>query len=387
MADDDFDFPIETDPDLLLNQWVADVQVQFPNFNPSPNSLAYRAAAAMANMLATAMDVAAVVPNSIFRTVGSSLHDISPNDAMPGVADTTWTAIDDAGYETIPAGTMVSIDGVLFETTDDIAFPPGTTVVTPVGISALEEGTVGNDLGAPGAEITLEEGYEFISSVTLIAATLGGQDDETTEDFTIRLRRTLRIMYPHAVRGSDLELIARTLPQVYRALSLDNYDFATSTPNVEGVATVLLQAFDGEPVPAPIKDLYASLIIPDNRRLVNLTLYVEDPTYTPVNVNFSFTPHTGYQGPLVLVEAEAAVADLFDPIKWGLPGSGEEPLWTNKTVVSQYDIAGALDRVEGLDRVTLIQIGLNADAPTAGDKNLAGIGPLTRPGTIVGTVV
>lgn len=387
MADDKFEFPIESDPDILLADWLEEVRQHFPNFNPAPNSLAYRSAAALASMIAVGMDVAAVVPNAIFRTVGQSLYGIQPLDPLPAVADTTWTAIDGTGHETIPAGTVLTVSGVLFETTEDILWPSGTTVVTPVGISAVDEGADANDLGVPGDPISLEEDYEFISSVVLVNKTLAGQDGETIADFMVRLRRTLRVYYPHAVRGSDLELIARTLPGVYRALSIDNYDFPTSTPNVEGVATVFLQGFDGLAVPGPIKDDYESLILPDDRRLVNNVLYVEDPTFTPVNVNFSFTVHTGSEPAVVGVAAEAAVADLFDPIKWGLPSSGEEPLWTNKTVVSVYDVAGALDRVEGLDRVTVITIGLNADTPTAGDKTLSGVGVLTTPGTINGTAV
>lgn len=385
---DDFDFPIETDPDILLNDWLAEVRTFFPNFNPSPNSLAYAAARSLCNMIATGMDVAAVVPPAIFRTVGSSLFEVDPLQALPAVADTTWTAINNAGYPTVPAGTLVSIAGVLFETTDDVAFPSGTTVVTPIGITALDEGAAGNGLGAPAGVVTLEEGYEYISSVTQITATLGGQDGETTEDYTTRLRRTLRVLYPFvAVRGSDLEIIARTIPAVYRALSIDNYDYPTGTPNMAGVATVLLQGLDGLPVPTPIKDQYRDLIIPDSRRLVNNVLYVQDPVYHSVSVSFSFTVYAGFEPSIVLAAAEAAVADMFDPLKWGLPQTGEEALWTNKPIVSVYDVAGALDRVEGLDRVTVITIGLDGASPTAGDKTMTGIGPLTTVGTIDGTVV
>lgn len=385
---DEFDFPILTDPDVMFNEWVAEVRTYFPQFNPSPNSLAYATARALCNMIATGTDVAAVVPPSIFRTVGSSLFEISPLAALPATADTTWNAVDDAGYDTIPAGTVVSISGILFETTEDVAFPSGTTTVTPIGISALDEGIDANDLGSPGGVVILEEGYEYVDTVTQVATTIGGQDGETTEAFTVRLRRTLRVLYPFvAVNGTDLERIARTIPAVYRALSLDNYDYPSSTPNVAGVATVLLQGFDGLPVSSPIKDQYTALIQPDPRRLVNNVLYVEDPTYVTVNSHFEFTVHTGAEPSIVLPAAIAAVRDLLDPIKWGLPQSGEEPLWTNKPIVSVYDIAGRLDGVEGLDRVTLIEVGLNADPPTAGDKTMAGIAPLPQPGVVTGTVV
>ncbi len=384
---DDFDFPIETDPELLLNEWLAEVQSHFPNFDPSPTSLAWRAAAAMANMLSVGMDVAAVVPPAIFRTVGESLHGIGMADATPATATTTWTAVDDAGYDTIPAETLLTIDGVLFQTTEDVPFPSGTTVVTPIGVSALEEGTAGNDLGGVDEPVILEEAYDHVSTVVLLTPTGGGTDGETIEEYTTRLRRTMRVLYPHAVRGTDLEIIARTMPQIWRAVALDNFDYPTLTANVEGVATVLLQGPDGMPVPAAVKDLYESLVLPDNRRLVNHVLYVEDGSYNLVGVEFSFTTHTGYEPAQVKIEAEGAIADFFDPAKWGLPGSGEEPLWTNKTNVSVYDIAGVLDRVEGLDQVTDIKIGLAGVAPTAGDKVLVGVGPLTQPGVVVGTAV
>lgn len=385
---DDFDFPIRTDPDLLFNDWLAEVRVAFPQFNPSPNSLSYAVARALSHMIATGTDVAAVIPPAIFRTVISSLFEIAPYDALSAVADTTWTAIDDAGYDPIPAGTIVTIDGVLFQTTDDVLFPSGTTVVTPVGVAAMDEGAFANSLGSPGSTVVLEEGYEYIVSVTLVNSTLGGQDGETTEDFTSRARRTLRVLYPFvAVRASDLEIIARTVPGVYRALAIDLYDAPTSTPNVAGTATLLLQGFDGGAVPSIVKDAVTALIIPDSRRLVNNVLYIRDPTETPVNVTFKHTTYAGFEPASVTAAAEGAVALMFDPTRWGLPQSGEEPLWTNKTIVSEYDIAGTLNDVEGLDRVTEIKLSLNADAVTVGDKTLTGIGPLTTPGTITGTAV
>jgi hypothetical protein len=386
---DEFDFPIETDPDVFLRDWVNEVRQYFPNFDPSPNSLAYAAARGLINMLAQSADVAAVIPPAIYRNMGSTLWGIEPNDPLPATANTTWTANDDAGYETIPAGTVVTVEGVLFETTDEVEFASGgATVVTPIGISALEEGAVGNDLGSIDSEVVLEEGYDHILGITLVAPTGNGRDGETTEDFTIRLRTTLRILYPFvAVRGSDLEIISRTVPGVYRALSIDNYDYPSSTANVAGVATLLLQGPGGDNVAEPVKDQVRALIIPDSRRLVNNVLYIEDPTRTPVSVSFEFTTHPGADPPTVKASAEGTIADFLKDTKWGLPNSGEEPLWTNKTIVSEYDIAGALDRVEGLDRVTEILIGLNADTPTAGDKTLTGVGPLTTPGTITGTAV
>lgn len=390
--EEEFEFPIETDPELLLQEWVQEVQDYFPNFDPSPTSLAYRAASALCNMIGVGMDVAASVPPAIFRSMGQSLFEINPNDPMRATADTTWTAVNNAGYAPIPTGTIVSISGVLFETTQEVTFPSGTTVVTPIGIVALDEGTDANAKGGPGVAMVLEEAYDHIASVTMVGASIGGIDGETLEDYTIRLRETLRVLYPFvAVRGGDLEIIARTIPAIYRALSLDNYDLPTATSNVEGVATVILQGQDGEPVPQPVKDQYRDLIFPDDRRLVNHTLYITDPTYTTVNVNFSFTVYPGAEATVVADDAEAALAAFFNPVDWGKGVASGGPIgpdvWFNKPIISVYDIAGVLDQVVGLDRVTDITIGLGAATPTAGDKTMTGIGPLPRAGTMNGTAV
>lgn len=181
------DYPITTDPDTLIQEFVEELQSYWPNWQPDQGSLSYRQAAALLNLIAEGRDLASLVPGEIFRTMGESLYNLPPNKAEPARADTTWVMRDNAGYGPIPVGTLVSVDGILFETTDEVSVPSGSTQATPIGIAALDAGAAASGLGAAGGVVELEEAFEFVAAVTLIDATSGGEDDEDQDAYMARL--------------------------------------------------------------------------------------------------------------------------------------------------------------------------------------------------------
>lgn len=380
------DYPIETDPDVLLQEWIEEVQTYFPNWVPIEGSLLYRGAAAMARMIAEGRDVASAVPKEIFLTAGKELHNLPPIEAAKARADTTWTMRDDAGYGPIPTGTIVSVDGVLFETTDIVSVPSGATVQTPVGIQALDFGSVGEGLGTVGGEVVLEESFEYVASIQLIDPTSGGIDGEETDVYIPRLRELLQIMSPKPILARDLAVLAKTIPGVERAVAIDNYDAVAALANQPGHATVAVVDASGEQVPSGTKAEVDALLTGPDDRLLNTVIHVIDPSWNNVDITALAIAYQGFDPAVVEASAEGVLAEFLDPSFWGQPSTGETRGWTNKPLVSLYDVAGALDRVEGLDRVTDIDIGLNGGAQATADKALVGIAPLTRPGILNVTV-
>lgn len=381
------EFPIETDPNVLLNEVIEEVRANYPNWNPREGSLAFRAMAALCRMIAERADVAAAPqPSLIFRTLGESLHNLPPFGAFPARAETTWTAEDNAGYGPIPVGTILSIGDVLFETEDEVTFPSGTTVVGPIGIVAIDDGAAGNDLGAAAEPIDLEEQYPFVASVTLNSATSGGADAEAVDDYMARLRAELQLLTRVPILGRDLAIRAKTHVGVERALVLDNYDAPTATHNVEGVATVVPIDSEGNNVPQATKDDLVEDLTSSGKRLLNGVIYVIDPTRTTVAVNVEAIGYPGIDVAAAEATAEEAVALLLDPANHGQPPSGERREWINKTVISQFDVASAVDHTEAIDRVTMVEISLNGDAFQEADRNLPGVAPLPTVGAINVTV-
>jgi hypothetical protein len=379
-------YPLTTDQEALIQQFVDELRIYWPNFVPADGQLAYRAAAILIGILAEGIDVASLIPDEIFKTLGEKLHGLPPIAATPATADTTWVMRDDAGYPVIPAGTLVSIDGVFFETVDDFNVPSGETTESPVGIQAVDEGAAASGLGAPGAIVDLEEGYEFVASITLNAATANGQDSEDVDVYLTRLRELFTLMSPRAIGANQLAVLARTVIGVDAALALKGYNPSDDTWNNEGYAAVAVRDALGLQVPTPTKDAVAALLLGPTDRLANTNINVIDPTWTPVDVTWEgiCLPTAD---PVATREAgDGAVASQLDPSLFGLPPSGEDKTWTLKSKIWHYDIAGALKNVEGLLEVVSITIGLDGGAQVEADVDLPGVAPLPTPGVILGTV-
>jgi hypothetical protein len=379
-------YPLTTDQESLIQQWVDEIRIFWPNYVPSDAQLAYRGAVVLIGMIAEGLDVASDIPDEIFRTLGAKLHNLPPIDATYATADTTWVMRDNAGYPPIPAGTLVSVDGTFFETVDEFSVPSGSTTATPVGIVAVDAGSAASNLGSPGAVVDLEEGYEFVASITLINSTTNGTDAEDSDVYLTRLKELFTLMSPRAIGLTQLSTLARTVTGVDAALAIKGYNPADGTFNNEGYAAIAVRDALGLAVPTPTKDAVRDLLSGPEDRLVNSNLVVIDPTWTLVDVT--------WQGiclptadPIATRDAgNAAVAQQLDPSLFGLPQSGEDKTWTLKSKIWHYDIAAALKQVEGLLEVTDIQIGLNGGAQAEGDVDLPGVAPLPLAGNIVGTV-
>jgi hypothetical protein len=124
-------------------------------------------------------------------------------------------------------------------------------------------------------------------------------------------------------------------------------------------------------------------------RQQNFVVSVVDPSYTTIDVTFTVVKLPGSEAADVDTRAEGAVTSYFDSANWGIPdypadGRG----WERKTALRIQEIYTILNNVPGVDYVSALTFSNGAGATQDGtDKTLTGTFPITRPGTIAGTVV
>jgi Baseplate J-like protein len=222
--------PIETTSDDLAADAIDYLIANLPGFVPRDGHLEIWQITALARMVATSRDVASSVPLTIFRYYGESVIGLQPIDAVSATTATTWTMQDNAGY-TIPAGTTIGfrVAGdtlIAFVTTDDVTVPAGSTV-TPdgaVNVLAVDPGVAGNNLGGAGAAWELIDALSFVTDITSVSATGGGQDAETDEQYLGRLIDELALSSPRPIHANDFAVLARRIAGVARAVAVDGYN-------------------------------------------------------------------------------------------------------------------------------------------------------------------
>jgi uncharacterized phage protein gp47/JayE len=387
------EYPIGADPDVLLAEFVSDLQTYYPNWVPAEGALGYRAPAVLIGQIAELREVASQVPDEIVKVFGTQLFNVPTDDAQHASVLTDWRARDDAGYGPVPIGTVISIDDVLFTTDDEITFlSGGDLIVEGVSVTAIDEGTAANNLGGTDAAATLEEAYDFITDVTTQSVTSGGVDEEDAATYQNRLVTKLTLLSPKAITTRDLAQLAQTVTGVDRALAIKGYNPDDESYDNEGFAAIALINAIGQPVTTPTKDEVISLVVGPGERLTNVTVNVIDPTYWYVDINYEATTYPNAVASEVEAAADGSIAAALDPALFGQP-SGDVKEWAPKTVISLYDIAAAIDNTEGLDQVVSLEIRIrNIDGVTIvrayddSDATLGGVAPLPLAGVIEGTV-
>lgn len=325
--------------------------------------------------------LAGVVPTQIFQYFGESLLSVPVTEAAPATGTVTFTLTDALGH-VIAAGTQLDIDGVGFTTDADL------TITAPaetgnIGVTAVVDGTEGNDLDGTSIEV-ISPSYLFIESVALTAPTSGGSDGETGEEYADRLADELTTLSPKAILIEDFEAIARRNTAVGRALAIDNYDADTANAAAEGHVTIVAHDAAGDALTGGVKtEIEADL---EENRVLNLTVHVIDPTYHTINVSFTATAYDDYDPATVEAEAEAAVTDYLDATTWGRPTFADTDRWVNETTVYRTDLIGVVRNVAGVRHVTALTLAIDPAALGTSDLTMTGVAPLPVAGTITGTV-
>jgi uncharacterized phage protein gp47/JayE len=375
-------FPIVTDPDELSAMALDYLIANIPGWNPAEGSLEEWMILIIARMVAEARDVASRVPKAIFRYYGQTLLDIPPIDGANAETLTTWTAVDGAGY-TVREGTVVAFRTagdtlVPFVVAQDVVIPPGFNTTAPgeVRVVAYDEGEASNGIVAGPLEMV--DALGWVTGVVSTVVTAGGADAESDDDYLDRLAEELTLMSPRLILPNDFAVYARRTPGVYRAVAIDGYNPGTATYGNARTITLAVVDVDGNAVPAGTKTAVTASL--EAQREDNFLVFVIDPTYSVIDVNFTATAAFGYDPADVELRAEAAVTNFLRPYNFS-GGDQIPPQWVSDTKIRYLEIATVLNNVEGLEHVTLLTI-----MGAAADYNLAGVAPLPQPGVITGAV-
>lgn len=334
--------------------------------------------AAVARIAVLTVVLAGRVPKAIVQIVGEQLLKIPVLEATSAVATATLTAIDTLGH-TLATGAQITIEGQAFVTTADATITAGQATAT-VPIQAINAGAAGTGLQSPAS--LQSPTVTWLSSVTLPSPTTGGVDGETPDEYVDRFADETPTLSTKAILLPDFEAIARRDLEVFRAMAIDNF-VPPATSGVEGAVTVAVQPETGTTVSGAGKTRVETAL--EAERVLNIDVYVIDPTYTQVDVAFTFTVRAGYDAASVKAEAEAAVSEFLSPTRWGVPPAGSANAWVNEPTVVRNDLFGAIYRVAGVRHVTALTLGAHGGALSAADLALTGAAPLPQPMTITGT--
>lgn len=286
MAEQYITVPFEADPSTLEQNVYSYIQDLFPGFAPKDTHLSVIFTEALMQEMATLIRLASDVPRDIFLYFGK-LVGVEPKFSTPAVSNVQFTAMDTDGY-TIPSGTAVRIhvqgdEYAAFVTVEDAVIPSGATTVQ-VGITALEEGA--RSSGLNGA-IELLDVLDYISTVSLVAATTGGQDSEDIDEYLDRLAARLQLLADRPITPLDFEIYARTVSTVDRALAVDLYN-----PGKNEIQTIRVNnatggdfnvTFEGQTTGAIAYNASAATIKTALEALSNIAPGEVDVTGGPVN--------------------------------------------------------------------------------------------------------
>lgn len=382
-------FPIETDPDVLASDAYALLGEKTGGvWQPSDGNLDTWLLEATARMAAEVRDVAADVPDAIFRTFGEELVGIPPNDPTQAQAVLALTMRDRAAY-VIPAGSTFAVDDLVgashafalqeaVTVTDDTA-GSGERVVQVVAL-ALEAGAGSSGIAPRPGNAYLLDALAYVSSVALVEATSGGVDGESDDAYMDRLASALQLLAPRPILPNDFALMALGVAGVGYAAAVNLYSPGPPVvTNAPRCVTVVLADPNGLPVSAGVKSSADALL--QGQREVNFLVYEVDPGYVVVNVTYTVAARPGYLLASVVADCNAALTAYLSPGHFAQAQAGEASgLWIPTAAVRYLDVGLVLQAVEGVDHV--VSVSLNG---TSADVALPAPASLPTAGTMTGT--
>jgi uncharacterized phage protein gp47/JayE len=370
MADDYIDVPTSTDPDTIAAAILDALMESIPGFVPRDGQLEVVIINLVARAIAENRDVASRVPTSIFRFFGQTIIGLPPVDAASALVPSTWTVTNDDGH-TIPAGTLVgfklaSDQQAYFQTVDQVTIAPGATATASgeVLLRAINPGAAYN--GIPAGPVRLVDALAYVDSVTSTAVTAGGQDAETDPAYLARLREELKLQTARPILPPDFAVLAKRIPGVDRAITIDGYNPANGTYNNTRMVTVALADVLGNAVPDTVRASVSAYL--ESLREANFLVNTIGPTYTAVDVDATLKALPGANVDTIRAAAVDALKRYLNPASWN---------WA--TVVRRNELISLLDQIPGVDYV---------DAVTSPADNivLQGVAPLAQSGNISITV-
>jgi hypothetical protein len=219
--------PLDTDNEVIFQNFVDFVQTFFPEWHPSEGQLDIIIARYFSMQSAATADMASRVLRAIYRYFGSSLAGINPLAGSAATATVSFTIedpIDPPVDRLLPFGTLVGItdrngDIQIFSTLDDLSIPAGVTT-GQIDVQCTE---VGVDANKVTGSVELIELVEWISSGVVIGVSSGGSDPEDDGVYIQRLTENLALMAPRPILAEDFPVFAQNIPGVWRSAVIDNF--------------------------------------------------------------------------------------------------------------------------------------------------------------------
>lgn len=369
--------PADDDPDAIAEEQYAMMQDRFQGWeaqDASPETVLIQASA---QEHAETRRAAKETFDTVAVWMGRSIDRVEPLAPRKATGFTTWT-FNDPGPQTIPAGTQLTLRGadgsrLGFETVEEFTTSAGATATAAgaVQIVAVQEGAEYNDLSA---DAQLEEVFDTVLAVTVVAPTTSGSNGQTTAEYLARLVKKRR-------RGSDAlitpddfsDYAGEFFGDVGRGLTLKGYDAVLGTTDNAGVFTVVPIRPDG--LARSTQEMAALKAAIEPHLITGAVVHVIAPTYTPITVSYTAEKYGPFQADDVRDRGDAAVADFLNPAVFGLApyASSFEPEWlADETVVAYNDLVAVLENVRGLRRVTSLTI-------NGGDSDVTLGGPVGLP--------
>lgn len=349
---------ISIDPDGLTEASYEALQALVPGWQPSDGALDTIILQVVARMSADLREFMSDMPDTIFNYFGQTVMEVVPETGSQAFFLATFTTIDTLGY-VIPAGTEVGVrmpDGTLasFQVVADTTITAGTNTVTGVTMTSLDVGAKFN--GLLTADLLMVDPLTYISDVVGDAATRGGSDAETDDEYLNRLVQELRLMSPRPILVDDFTVLARRVDGVGRAYAINLYDAVSGLTGVEKTITLYITDDNGEVVSSTVKTNVLNYL--QALREVNFVIYVRDPAYQNVTVAATVTAIVGYDPADVDARVSAAVDTWLSPLTWGLLPTGDAAsgLWRPNQIVRYLDVASVIKNVEGVDYINSLTL-------------------------------
>jgi hypothetical protein len=127
-----------------------------------------------------------------------------------------------------------------------------------------------------------------------------------------------------------------------------------------------------------------------SRREVNFVTNVLQPSYFPIDVQWTAFIDPGYDASTIQANVNAAIRAFLNPATWA-NGNNNPPLWDgSQTTIRIFDIASAMSAVQGLGSITSVTT--RVSYPISGsygtsDITMVGIAGLPIANNIIGSVI
>lgn len=379
--------PIEVTPQQMLEEFSAEMEALIEDWDPALGEYELILAQAIIYRIALPfVQLAAQVDAAIFQEWGRKIVNVVPQEATKATVNSTWTVKDTAGY-TLKAGTQVDIarsgdERAGFLILSDVKVPVGksATEAGEVLLEAIEPGLEGNGLQGEGILI---DALGYVTAIEIVGASSGGVDAEDPEGYLGRLAETMQTFIEGVVVARDVEIIARNVAGVGRALAIDNFNLLTEEDEQEKTTTVIVTDAEGEPVSAKAKEALEAKL--EEKREANYLFFVGDPTYNEIDVEGVIVPMQGFAQAEVAANVKAAIEDFLDPATFGQQPPGDAASWVNSTTMRFQDLSAVVNNSEGVSHFSTLKWRRAAEAFAAADIALTGVAPLPRADTITVT--